>query len=84
MSIAALFIITKTWSNGGTNKEDVVDIYSEILLNNNKNEIMPSEATWMALDKPEKDKYHMISTISGFKKKVANELNYKTEIDPQK
>ena len=52
--------------NRGTNKEDVVDIYSEILLNHNKNEIMPSAATWMALDKSEKDKYHMISTISGF------------------
>ena len=52
--------------NRGTNKEDVVDIYSEILLNHNKNEIMPSAATWMALDKTEKDTYHMISTISGF------------------
>ena len=55
--------------NRGTNKEDVVDIYSEILLNHNKNEIMPSAATWMALDKSEKDNYHMISTISGFFKK---------------
>ena len=48
-------------------KEDVVHIYSGILLNHKKNEIMPFAATWMVLaviilsevSQTEKDKYHM-------------------------
>ena len=31
-------------------KEDVVHIYNEILLNHKENEIMPSAATWMDLE----------------------------------
>ena len=75
MSIAALFIITKTWSNGGTNKEDVVDIYSEILLNHRK-EVMPFAITWMKLEgiilskvsQREKDKYCVVSLVCEIKK----------------
>ena len=48
---------------------------------------MPFAATWMDLEivilsevsQTEKDKYHMISLISGIYKKGTNELIYKTE-----
>ena len=36
--------------NRGTDKEDVVDIYSGVLLKHNKNEIMPFAAAWMGLE----------------------------------
>ena len=50
-------------------KEDVVHIYNGILLSHEKNEIMPSVATWMNLEiiilskvgQKEKGKYHVIS-----------------------
>ena len=76
--------------NRWTDKEDVVDIYTGLLLNHNKNEIMPFAATWMALEiiilseVSQRKTNHMISIISGFFfKNDANELNYKTEINPQ-
>ena len=51
----------------------MVHIYNEILLSHKKIEIMPFAATWMDLEiiilsevnQTEKDKYHMISFISG-------------------
>ena len=48
-------------------------VTSSLLLSHEKNEIMPSAATWMALKiiilneigQKEKDEYHMISVIRG-------------------
>ena len=53
--------------------EDVVYIHNEVLLSHKKNKRMPFAATWMELEtlilievsQKEKDKYHMISLISG-------------------
>ena len=50
-----------------------VDMHNGILLGHKKNKIMPCAATWMELEtlilseisQKEKDKYHMISLISG-------------------
>ena len=60
------------------NKEDVVYLYSEILLSHKKNEIMSLAATWMDLkiiilsevSQTEKDKYHMMSYIARRDKKA--------------
>ena len=56
-----------------------------------KNENLPFAITWNDLEgiiftevsQTEKDKYHRISLIYGILKIYANELIYKTEIDPQ-
>ena len=75
MFIATLFTIAMTWKSmfidRGMDKEDVVHIYSGILLSH-KNEIMPSAATWTDLEtflpsegsQTEKDKYPMLLLFS--------------------
>ena len=68
---AALFTIAKTQKQlQCPSTEDVVHTYDGILLSH---KIMPLAATWMQLEilivsegrQKEKDKYHMISLISG-------------------
>ena len=79
MFTAALFTIAKTWKQPKCLWTDdwirktwytyTMEYYSAI----EKNEIMPLEATWMELEtlilsevsQKEKDKYHMISLLSG-------------------
>ena len=54
-------------------KENVVHMYSEILLSHKKYKIMPFVATWVQLDiiivsevsQNEKGKYHLLLLISG-------------------
>ena len=64
----------------------MVPIYSGILLNNKKKEILPSLAIWMDLEnitlsKSDKDKY-MISLILNLKNNT-NKCIYKTKTDSQ-
>ena len=79
MFIAALFTIAKTWKKPKCPLADewiknmwymyAIEYYSAI----KKNKIMPFATTWMELgtliqsevSQKEKDKYHMISLISG-------------------
>ena len=57
----------------GLDSEEVVYIHNGILLSHKKDDIMPFAATWMELEtlilsemsQKYKDKYHMISLISG-------------------
>ena len=57
----------------GLDSEEVVYIYHGILLSHKKDDIMPFAATWMELEnlilsemsQKDKDKYHMISLITG-------------------
>ena len=81
MFIAALFTIAKTWKQPKCPSTDdwirkmwyryiyTMEYYSAI----NNNKIMPFAATWMEpetlilseVSQKEKDKYHMISLVSG-------------------
>ena len=57
----------------GTDTEDVIHICNGTSLSHKKNRLVPSAATWMELEivvlsevnQTQKDKYHMISLISG-------------------
>ena len=59
--------------DGWMGKEDVVYIYSGVLLGNQKNEILSFATTWMELEgimlsdisQSEKDRYHMFSLLCG-------------------
>ena len=77
MFIAALFTIAKTWKQlkcPSTDEEIEIHIYTmEYYSAIKKNKMMPYAATQMELEtlqlselsQKEKDKYHMISLISG-------------------
>ena len=66
-------------------KGDMVHVYNGILLSHKKNKILPFAATWMKLEtlimsevsQKEKDKYHMVSLISGIY--YMAEMNLSTE-----
>ena len=72
--------------NRGMGNENMVSIYSGLLADHNKNELMPFAATWMDLEivilceviQTEKDKYHDIPDLWNLKKKCTEELIYKT------
>ena len=67
----------------GVDKEDVVHIYSKILLSHKKSEILPLAATWMDLaiimlsegNQTGEYKYHMIQLVEY--KNVTNKLSLK-------
>ena len=78
MFIEALFTIAKTWKQPKCPSTDdwirkMWDIYTVEYYSAIKNDIMPFAATWMELEnlilsemsQKDKDKYHMISLITG-------------------
>ena len=91
MFTVALFSITKTWKQPKCSSTDewikrmwfiyTMEYYTAV----KKNKIMPFSATWMELEtlilsevsQKEKDKYHMISFISGIQYRA--QMNISTE-----
>ena len=72
MLIAALFTVAKTWKQPKCPSTDewIKTMWYGILLSHKKNKIMPFAATWMEIEtlilsEKEKDKYQMISLLSG-------------------
>ena len=69
----------------GLDKEDVVHIYTGILLSHKRNEIMPLVATWLnpeiTMSSEDKDKYHI--TYMWNLKYDTNDLICKIETDSQ-
>jgi len=64
---------TKVPINRPMDKEDVVCRPDGVLLNHEKNEILPFEATWMDLEsavkcQTEKDKYSVLPLVRGIQK----------------
>ena len=69
-------------------KEDVVQTHDRVLLSHQKDEPMPSTATWMDLEmitqsEPRKRKIPYEITYKQNLKYDTNKLIYKTEIDSQ-
>ena len=75
--------------NRGMDKEDVVHIYTGILLGHKKSEIMPFVATQMHLETVilkqgrHRNTNIKIALTRGISKNDAKEPTYKTETDPQ-
>ena len=82
---------TEVSIGGGVDKDDMVPVYSGILLSQKKERINTFAATWMGLEvvilnevsHTQKENYHVVSLLCEILKKVQMNLFTKTEIEPQ-